>query len=224
MTKAAADPIEQWALPASQDRSRALRGRLLEAGERVFAAKGYVGSRLSEIAEEAGCSVGAVYFRFKDKDALFFAIAESFAAEARAGLAARLAGVGAMARDDIVKMFVTEIARAYGEHPGLFRAIIERGFDQPQVMQVIFSLRDELADGLEMALGGARGARLPVRVMTQMLYGFLIAGVLNPKAPTRLSDRATIDELVKACRSYLLGSAEASLRVPVAAWPHRHRS
>ena len=50
----------------------------------MFAEKGYDGAKLADIAEEAGVSVGAVYFRFKDKDALFLAIAETFIEETRA--------------------------------------------------------------------------------------------------------------------------------------------
>ncbi len=74
---------EKWALPAQQDRSRAMRGRILKAAETVFAEKGYEGARIADIAKAAKCSVGAVYFRFKNKDALFFAIAESFAEDVR---------------------------------------------------------------------------------------------------------------------------------------------
>jgi len=77
MTKASAakkKASERWSLPATQARSRATREKLLEAAETVFAAKGYTGAKISDIAAEAGCSVGSVYFRFKDKDALFFAI------------------------------------------------------------------------------------------------------------------------------------------------------
>src|SRR5690242_16936455 len=76
-------PSERLALPVQQARSRATRERLLAAAEKVFADKGYEGARITEIAEAAGCSVGAVYFRFKDKDALFQAIAEDFTHNAR---------------------------------------------------------------------------------------------------------------------------------------------
>src|ERR1700761_8235740 len=77
---------ERWSLPATQARSRATRERLLEAAESVFAKKGYDGAKISDIAEEAGVSVGAVYFRFRDKSALFSAIAESFIEESHGGL------------------------------------------------------------------------------------------------------------------------------------------
>lgn len=191
---------ERWALPASQARSRATRERLLAAGEQVFAREGYDGARLADIAEEAGCSVGAVYFRFKDKDALFFAIAEAFADQARADFAARMAAQGPRQASAFVRDFVTDVARTLGQHRGLFRAIVERGFDHPLAAETVFGLRDELAERLGAALGGVPAAK--VRVMTQMVYGFLLASVLNRRAPTS-ADPAAVQELAKACVAYL---------------------
>lgn len=65
---------ERWALPAHQGRSRAQRDRLLQAAERVFATKGFWAAHVIDIAEAADCSVGSFYRRFKDKEALFFAL------------------------------------------------------------------------------------------------------------------------------------------------------
>ena len=195
-------PSERWALPASQERSRATRARLLQAAETVFAEKGYDGAKICDIAEEAGCSVGAVYFRFKDKSALFSAIAESFIEDARGGLAFLLKGSDGEA-GTIVRDFVSAAAANFRRHRGLFRAIVERGLDNPHAMKTIFGFREELAAALETALHGGREASLPVRVMTQMVYGFLIAGVLNKAAPTRITDAKAIDELANACTAYL---------------------
>jgi AcrR family transcriptional regulator len=194
---------ERWALPASQARSRATRERLLEAAEIVFADKGYDGAKISDIAEEAGVSVGAVYFRFKDKDALFFAIAEAFIEQARGGLAALLSGAQGMDRETVIRNFVTATARNFQRHRGLFRAIIERGFDHPPAMKTIFGFREELANALEKALHGKTSASLPIRVMTQMVYGFLLTGIMNKQAPTKITDARAIAELAKACVAYL---------------------
>jgi len=194
---------ERWALPASQARSRATRERLLDAAETVFAAKGYDGAKISDIAEEAGVSVGAVYFRFKDKDALFFAIAESFIEDARGGLLALLSGAASTDAEKLIHTFVTKTAENFRRHKGMFRAIVERGMDHPLAMKTIFSFREELADSFEWALHGNKRASLPVRVMTQMVYGFLLAGVLNDKAPTKITDADAIAELAKACVAYL---------------------
>jgi AcrR family transcriptional regulator len=195
-------PSERWALPASQERSRATRARLLQAAETVFAEKGYDGAKICDIAEEAGCSVGAVYFRFKDKSALFSAIAESFIEDARGGLAFLLKPPHGGA-ETIIRNFVTAAAANFRRHRGLFRAIVERGLDNPHAMKTIFGFREEFAAALEMALHGGRQTSLPVRVMTQMVYGFLIAGVLNKEAPTKITDAKAIDELANACIAYL---------------------
>jgi AcrR family transcriptional regulator len=47
-----------------------LREQLLEAAARVFASKGYSGTKLMDIVREAGLSSGAIYGRFNSKKAL----------------------------------------------------------------------------------------------------------------------------------------------------------
>lgn len=53
--------------PAADD---PIRARLLDAAVRVFAARGYDGTRIMDIVREAGLSTGAVYGRFASKEAL----------------------------------------------------------------------------------------------------------------------------------------------------------
>lgn len=203
------DAAERWALPAQQDRSRAMRARLLSAAEAVFEKKGYEGTRIADIADAAGCSVGAVYFRFKDKDALFFAIAESFTADARERLAGLLATEARQDPRAIVREFVTRSAANFRAHKGMFRAIVERGFDHPLAMGAIFNLREEMAAALERSLRAqlkrapARDLTLAVRVLTQMVYGFLITGILNAKAPTKIDDPRAVEEAAAAMIAYL---------------------
>jgi TetR/AcrR family transcriptional regulator, transcriptional repressor of aconitase len=45
-----------------------LRERLLDAAARVFASKGYSGTKIKDIVQEAGLSSGAVYGRFQSKN------------------------------------------------------------------------------------------------------------------------------------------------------------
>jgi AcrR family transcriptional regulator len=197
---------ERWSLPATQERSRATREKLLDAAEAVFAAKGYNGAKISDIAEEAGCSVGAVYFRFKDKDALFFAIAEEFIEDSRAGLE----GVFDVntSREQIVRNFVIGSAANFRKHRGLFRAIVERGFDHPLAMKAIFGFRDRFAAALEKSLRIENGSAINIRAMTQMIYGFLIVGILNKEAPTQINDARAVNALADACVAYLHSESE----------------
>lgn len=50
-----------------------LREQLLEAAARVFASRGYYGTKIMDIVREAGLSSGAVYGRFSSKDELLTA-------------------------------------------------------------------------------------------------------------------------------------------------------
>ena len=199
---------DRHALPAHQPRSRETRAKILAAAEQEFAEKGYEGARLADIAEAAGCSVGTVYVRFKDKSALFLAIAESFAEDAREGFKDVLQRTGQMEPNDAIRKFVVGAAQNFRRHKGLFRAIMERGLDNPQALRAMFIVREEFATALQAILKptGVRNLSLRVRVMTQMVYGFLIAGVLNPHAPTDIDDARTLRELGDACVAYISGA------------------
>ncbi len=84
MTGRKQSPKDEWALPVHQARSRDQRDRLLKAGERIFATRGFWESHVDDIARLAGCSVGSFYRRFKDKEALFFALQEDMAEKSNA--------------------------------------------------------------------------------------------------------------------------------------------
>lgn len=62
--------------PATAQDPRVLRSRarLLEAGERLFLAQGYVDTTMEEIASAAGLSRKTIYNNFPDKEALFHEI------------------------------------------------------------------------------------------------------------------------------------------------------
>jgi AcrR family transcriptional regulator len=59
--------------PALEPTSDPLRDQLLEAAGRVFASKGYDGTKIMDIVRAAGLSSGAVYGRFASKDELLLA-------------------------------------------------------------------------------------------------------------------------------------------------------
>ncbi len=66
----------RWARPAHQARSQRTLELLLDAAEAEIREKGYADASVSEIARRAGCSVGTVYRRFRDKTALLHALDE----------------------------------------------------------------------------------------------------------------------------------------------------
>ncbi len=61
-------------------RKAATRARLLEAAARVYAAHGFAGATLDDVAQEAGLTKGAVYGHFGSKDNLLVALIEEYLA------------------------------------------------------------------------------------------------------------------------------------------------
>lgn len=75
----------------TDDQLAARRGEILAAARRAFARHGYEGATVKVLEAEAGLSRGAIFHHFRDKEALFLALAEDDAARtaevvSRAGL------------------------------------------------------------------------------------------------------------------------------------------
>jgi AcrR family transcriptional regulator len=70
----------------------ARREKLLDAAETLFVAHGFRATAIEAIAEAAGISKVTVYGYFRDKDAVFVAVAERLAARMETAVRAALAG------------------------------------------------------------------------------------------------------------------------------------
>lgn len=66
-----------------QRRSKETRGYLLDAAHRVVSRRGYGGATVEEIAEEAGVSMGALYYHFPGKENLFKSLLREHVHETR---------------------------------------------------------------------------------------------------------------------------------------------
>jgi AcrR family transcriptional regulator len=69
------------ARPAKQARSRETRDRLLAAGRELLERGAFEETHVADIVRNAGCSVGAFYQRFADKEAFFTILIETAVAE-----------------------------------------------------------------------------------------------------------------------------------------------
>jgi TetR/AcrR family fatty acid metabolism transcriptional regulator len=72
-TPAPVDPVRPGGAAASR---RDKRAAILEAAIRVFARNGYHGSRIADIASEAGIAYGLVYHYFKNKEEILSSVFE----------------------------------------------------------------------------------------------------------------------------------------------------
>jgi AcrR family transcriptional regulator len=78
----------------AKPKDESLRDRLVEAATAEFATFGYAGTTLDGIAIRAGVTKGGVYFHFRGKEELFFAVLDHWRKARRQQLQVPAAGAG----------------------------------------------------------------------------------------------------------------------------------
>jgi AcrR family transcriptional regulator len=108
-----------------QQRSRDKFERIFTATETLFVTKGPQSTSIQDIIEEAGCSVGAFYQRFPDRDALITAVLERFEDTVNAAASSFFddATLINMPLGQMVEEVVNFAFRLYALKGGLFRAL-----------------------------------------------------------------------------------------------------
>jgi AcrR family transcriptional regulator len=114
------------ALPTVQQRGRDSLERLLTAAEKTLETEGLEGATVPAIAARADMSVGNVYKRFPDKDALFRAVYERFFSEAQASNEfaldpAKWQGIQTV---EVLSTLVTGMIEGYRGRRPLIRALL----------------------------------------------------------------------------------------------------
>jgi AcrR family transcriptional regulator len=202
------------ARPARQERSRRTLERLLDAAEGVLAEKGLDAATVPAIAGRSGLSVGVVYRRFPDKDALIRAVYERFFARSRESNRealdpGRWTGVET-AR--MVRILVGGMAKGYRLHRGLLAALLAYAETQPdrrfrrrarelneeafgRIASLLLSRRRELAHPEP-----AKAIRFALLVVGSALRTLLLSAE-NPN-PFGTGERFA-EELTRLCLGYL---------------------
>lgn len=113
------------ARPPKQERSRLTLYRLLSAAEALLNEGGLDAATVPNIAEAAGVSVGVVYRRFPDKDALLRAVYERFFERIEAQNRASLQAVWQMKLPltAMIRGMVVGMVDGYRRHRRLLRAL-----------------------------------------------------------------------------------------------------
>jgi AcrR family transcriptional regulator len=204
-----------------QSRSRESTEALLEIGRRLIEQRGVDDCSMNEIAAAAGSSVGALYFRFGNKERFVREVMQRQIEATRAQILSFLAEIEVTATspsaviETVIKWFVLE----YGKNRGLLRAQIRRALDDSQEWQPFQKMGRELIDGavriLERfpAITQDKEWQRRVRIAMQMILGTLNNIVINRPGPLELSDDATSKELCRAAIKYLEWNEERKV------WP-----
>ena len=200
-----------WAKPAYQARSRQQRDRLLKAGERVFAEKGFWQAHVADIAVRAGCSVGSFYRRFHDKNAFFLSLQTDMASRGEINIA-RFFDDPACHTDPLIEVFtrlVGNTARTLKGIEGYYRALFElslRGHDVWPAMRKIEVFEAARIVALLIQRGvapadEALGERAHITI--RMMHGHIISLMLHGPGPFTCDDPRMHRELALMMHRYL---------------------
>jgi AcrR family transcriptional regulator len=157
-----------------RERSEATRGKLLDAGRRLFAADGYAATNLDEVVRAAGVTKGALYHHFDGKRDLFRAVFE----REQERLAALVVEAAGRKRDPWTafyagcRVFFEAVLEPGVQRIALLDAPTALGWDAMREIESRFSLA-LIRRGLERAVEEGRMAKRPIAPLAHMLFGGL---------------------------------------------------
>lgn len=188
------DSLSEGAHPARQARSRELRDRLIACGHALVEQGGFAGTSMADIARAAGCSVGALYVRFRDKEALFDCVAE--VATARALEAIRARATAARYAQPTLEATIAAVIEDYADYvarnKGMIRALYQRALHDPRYWTIVRNAGNEMVSMWAYAIAASAGraedaafieqARIAMRYATGVLvYSALL--IEPPRKP-----------------------------------------
>jgi AcrR family transcriptional regulator len=208
----ASDVAPDGVLPVKQRRGEQTRDRLLVAGKRLIARRDFDSIAVAEIAQAAGCSVGAFYQRFRDKDAFFGALVAHYVSAARA---TTLTLFEEHQDDRLIGALVLATAVRFRNNTGLIRTAIRKRMDEAELWEPIRRHGYFVADTFIAWRGARRGHPLSAAEITatrfafQVLYGTLNNAIVNRPGPIDLEDADFVVQLERSFRLVLLTAGAA---------------
>lgn len=129
----------EGAHPVMQERSRALRDKALACARELVLEGRYASTSMADIARAAGCSVGALYFRFHDKEALFASVVEVAMAQEVDALQACVAQgrYAGLPLRDTVDRCVQDYVAFVQRNENMIRALYQRSSDEPGYWSIV---------------------------------------------------------------------------------------
>lgn len=166
--------------PAPETKGARTRAALVEAGRKLFISKGYHGTSMRDIADEAGLALGGIYNHFSSKEEIYVAMVME-----RHPLLEILPALHA-AQGDTVEELVRDAARrmiaTLRKRPEFLNlAFIElvefEGKHIPQLFEVFFPPLMGFAQRFTQVHGPLR--RLPLPVMLRSFVGLFFSYVIT---------------------------------------------
>jgi len=205
--------------PTHQARSRAQTERIIRAGLDLVREHNFAELRMEQIAERAGCSVGTLYKRFANKDALL----EVLAMAARDDIIVDAAPFGldgpaaATSLDELIHTLVVFLVRNFRRHEGLLRALMVQQMLKPGTNMVLQETSQEIAAALSDAVRRFAPPDIDPETFQrraqqayQIAIGLLVNMVINAPGPIRLDDDGLVATLTAIMANQLFPTSRVS--------------
>lgn len=190
---------------------RKTMARLLDAGLRVFAERGFHAARVDDIVRAARTSHGTFYLYFANKEDLLRALAAECAQEMDA-LAEQLGPVGRDAEGyQELRRFLDGFFTTYRNYGPVIRAWMEGHVDDREVSMIGVKAFTDIATALgkRMREAGARGDQVAISTLMAMLERFAYFFVSRR---LEFDDAAILDNVARLVhRGFFSAPVSASL-------------
>jgi AcrR family transcriptional regulator len=206
----------EWVLEARQERSRKTMRKILDAALMLFIRKGYEATTVADIAALADIAPGSLYRRFSDKDALLFAITDSYYAtrlkEFDDLVAAHFDRAETVA--EILVLYNRMIFSAYRKDAGLIRLMERRALVDAAMRRRVLQNTGYVADRVGACLARLRPGTASEIIIERMstwhgiLHNTLAMALLpddgEPVAPLSLNDPKLEADMLGLLRTWFL--------------------
>ena len=190
----------------------ATRESIIETSIKLFLAKGFVGTSVTELTKAVGIAKGTLYCHFKSKDEILGSILDKFASEFLDGVIAEVSRCEAdfLTKFKVFYKYVTEFGRDHRElmlvwHTLLGEIIGNCSDTERKIKEIQRRYNDFLETFLEEgrregAIGDKIDTRIYSRVITATLTGMLLQWyVESPSASdSRIYARSFREAILKA--------------------------
>ena len=193
------------------------RDAILEAAERVFARCGFAGTRMAEVAAEAGLATGTLYNYFANRDELLSSLIARRSEELMAGVKVAVAAGGATS-DRLVEVLRTSFQH-FHDHRALFAVLtaaagISGGHMASIAQRCMESQRSYQAVIADVLRPAVEAGELRADVPLSFLVGFLtgaVHGVLRAWAAAGVEEeRPLVDQAAEVVDLFLRGVSSRS--------------
>lgn len=155
---------------------------ILDAVTEVFAAKGYAGARVDELAQAAGVNKATLYYQIGDKEALYHAVLERVFRRGADKIEAAINATNDC--EEQIRRFITVFAASIEETRGLasilLREIVSGGRNLPDTALVQMGrIFNALTTALQSGVENGRFRKINVFMLHMMIVGSLNLYAVN---------------------------------------------